>query len=143
MTDPSPTPPDLPLEVERRISASPRRVYDAWLDPAMLARWMSPVGHAIATVDPRPGGRFRIVMVGEGRSIEHVGRFVELDPGRRVVLTWASSYTGGETLVTVELRADGDGTALRLRHERLPADQLEPHRGGWGRILDRLAAALG
>lgn len=143
MTDASPIPAGIPLEVERRLSAPPGQVYEAWLDPAMLARWMSPVGHAVATVDPRPGGRFRIVMVGEGRSIEHVGRFVALDPGRRLVLTWASSYTGGETLVTVELRADGEGTVLRLRHDRLPADQREPHAGGWGRILDRLAAALG
>jgi uncharacterized protein YndB with AHSA1/START domain len=103
---------------------------------------MSPVGHAVVSVDPRAGGRFRVVMVGEGREIEHVGRYEELVPGRRLRFTWRSPYTGGDSLVTVELTRLGGGTELTLVHERLPDGQVRPHTGGWAAMLDRLASVL-
>ena len=103
MTDPEHSPTTDALRLERTFEAPPERVYDAWLDPAVLATWMSPVGHAVVSVDARPGGRFRIVMVGEGRELEHVGRYRELVPGRRLVFTWRSPFTGGDSVVTVEL----------------------------------------
>lgn len=120
----------------------PERVYQAWLDPALLAQWMSPVGHEVVSVDARPGGRFRIVMDGDGREIEHVGRYRELDPGRRLVFTWRSLYTGGDSVVTVDLEAVLAGTRLTLVHERLPDAQVGPHSGGWAAMLERLATTL-
>jgi uncharacterized protein YndB with AHSA1/START domain len=128
--------------LRRSIPAPPERVYRAWTDPALLARWMSPVGHSIVSVDPRPGGRFRVVMVGAERRIEHVGIYRELVPGRRLVFTWRSPYTGGDSVVTVELEPRLDGTDLTLRHEGLPQDQVGPHGGGWSAMLDRLDEIL-
>ncbi len=49
-----------------RVIASPRsRVYRAFLDPELLARWMGPDGFAVsvATVDERVGGEHRIEML--------------------------------------------------------------------------------
>jgi uncharacterized protein YndB with AHSA1/START domain len=130
------------VRVERWMPAPPNRVFEAWLDPGSMARWLSPTGHAVVASDPRPGGRFRIVMIGEDTQIEHVGRYLELEPGRRLRFTWSSPYTGGDSLVTVELEAASDGTRLTLVHERLPEEHREPHAGGWGRMLDLLAAEL-
>jgi uncharacterized protein YndB with AHSA1/START domain len=130
------------VRLRRTLTAAPSRVYEAWLDPAILAQWISPVGHAVVSVDPRPGGRFRIVMVGEGREIEHVGRYRELVNGHRLVFTWRSPYTGGDSVVTVELEAVGRGTNLTLIHEGLPEEQVGPHSGGWVAILDRLAVTV-
>jgi uncharacterized protein YndB with AHSA1/START domain len=63
--------------------------------------------------------------------------------GRRLAFTWRSPYTGpGQSLVTIELEAVEDGTAITLIHEHLPADRVESHGGGWGQILDRLASEL-
>jgi uncharacterized protein YndB with AHSA1/START domain len=132
-----------PVRLTRILHAPPARVYEAWLDPAQIARWMSPVGHAVASVDRRVGGRFRVVMVGEGREIEHSGVFETLEPGRQLRFTWRSAYTAGDSLVTVELRELGNGTELTLVHDRLPAGQGAAHRGGWSSMLDRLAAFLG
>jgi len=143
VTDPRHSPAAHTVRLERSFEAPPERVYDAWLDPAVLATWMSPVGHAVVSVDARPGGRFRIVMVGEGRELEHVGRYRELVPGRRLVFTWRSPFTGGDSVVTVELGRSNRGTALTLVHEHLPADQVLPHTGGWVAMLDRLASVLG
>jgi uncharacterized protein YndB with AHSA1/START domain len=105
-----------------------------------MGRWMSPAGHAEVEVDLRVGGRFRVAMVGEGRRIDHTGEYLEISPPRRLVFSWQSPYTGPEaTVVTVQLRPVEDRTELVLTHEGLPDDQVEPHRGGWGRMLDRLA----
>jgi uncharacterized protein YndB with AHSA1/START domain len=82
-------------------------------------------------------------MVGEGREIEHNGVFEKLEPGRRIRFTWRSAYTAGDSVVTVELRALGNGTELTLVHDRLPEGHGAPHRGGWSSMLDRLAALLG
>ena len=51
----------------------------------------------------------------------------------------------GSSTVEVTLQADGDGTIVRLRHDRLPTDvSRELHALGWQHYLDRLAiAALG
>lgn len=130
------------IVVRRTISASPERLYRAFTSGDDLARWMSPVGHAEVEVDVRVGGSLRVTMVGEGRRIEHVGRFVELQPPHRLAFTWRSDYTGGvETQVTVELN-DGAAPATTdvvLRHELLPEAAQASHAGGWGTMLDRLS----
>lgn len=47
----------------RRFEASPERVFDAWLNPATVRRWLfaSPNDEAYtAEIDPRVGGRYTI-----------------------------------------------------------------------------------
>ena len=127
------------LEVRRLLPASVEEVFAAWSDPGVMGRWLSPVGHADVEVDLRVGGRFRVTMVGEGRPIEHTGEYLEVTPPRRLSFTWESPYTGPEpTVVTVELLPTEDGTELVLTHDRLPEDQVKPHAGGWGRMVDRM-----
>lgn len=128
------------LELRRLLPATAEEVFAAWTDPELMGRWLSPVGHAEVEVDLQVGGGFRVTMVGEDRKIEHTGEYLEIAPPRRLAFTWHSPYTGPEpTVVTVDLRPAEDGTELLLTHERLPEDQVEPHSGGWGRMLDRLA----
>lgn len=128
------------LEVRRVLPATAEEVFAAWTDRELMGRWLSPAGHAEVEVDLRVGGRFRVTMVGEGQRIEHTGEYLEIVPPRRLVFTWRSPYTGPEpTVVTIALRSVGDRTELRLTHDRLPEDQLGPHSGGWGRMVDRLA----
>jgi uncharacterized protein YndB with AHSA1/START domain len=132
------------VEIRRRLSAPPSRVFDWWTEPDLLERWMTPSGMCEATVDARQGGAFRIVMSGEGIVIEHVGTFLEIDRPRRLVFTWMSPYTGARpSLVTVELEPeDGGGTELRLVHTELPEEAVASHGGGWGTMLGRLEEAL-
>ena len=132
------------VRIERVLRATPERVYAACTNAELLARWMSPVGHAIADVDPRPGGRLHVTMIGDDRRIEHVGEFREVAPGRRLVFTWTSPYTGPEpSIVTIEIEPVANGTHLRLTHESLPAEGVESHGGGWALMLDRLENLLG
>jgi uncharacterized protein YndB with AHSA1/START domain len=132
------------VEIERRLPAPVDEVFRWWTDPERLREWMSPVGTVEAEVDLRVGGAIRIVMKGDGREIEHRGTYLEIEPPRRLVFTWASPYTGPEpSIVTVELAPDGASvTRLRLNHRRLPEVAAASHRGGWGSMLDRLGEQL-
>jgi uncharacterized protein YndB with AHSA1/START domain len=114
-------------------------VYAAWTQPEAMARWLAPMGYADVETDVRVGGRIRVVMIGDGMSIEHTGEYLSVEPPHELSFTWQSAYTGAEpSVVTVTLTADGDSTHLLLLHERLPDDAAESHRGGWGAILQRL-----
>ena len=118
------------VRLERTIPASPARVYRAWLDPELLARWMAPGTFAVirAEVDERVGGHFRIWHADPSGIA--IGGFecelAELVPGQRIVFRWGfvgPERRGGpvfDSRLTVSLReAPGGGTVLTLVHERL------------------------
>lgn len=132
------------LRVERLLSAPVEEVFFAWTDAEVMARWLSPTGHAEVEADVRVGGSIRVVMIDGDTRIEHTGEYVEVDPPRRLSFTWRSPYTGdAPSLVTVALTPRGRDTHLVLAHERLPETTLDSHADGWRTILENLAAVLG
>jgi uncharacterized protein YndB with AHSA1/START domain len=141
MTDPSPE----ELLVVRRVIPVPRdRVFDAWLDAKSLVIWMRPgnATHAVAEVDPRIGGKFRIVM-SHTEDVEHTGEYLAIERPRLLSFTWRSVYTDLiPTVVTIEFLERAEGTEVVLTHRRLPTSQLDNHRGGWTDILRLLGERL-
>ena len=137
------------LVVRRVLPVERERVFAAWLDPASLATWMRPgdTTGAIVEVDPRVGGRFRILMQNEqgGCGYEHQGEYLAIEPPSLLSFTWISSATDlRPTVVTVELHERDSGTELVLTHRRLPPERVDAHRGGWTdivRLLERELAA--
>jgi uncharacterized protein YndB with AHSA1/START domain len=124
------------IERELRIAARPETVFRFFTEPELLLEWMG----IAATLEPVPGGAYRVVMDGTPTVR---GEFVEVDAPTRVVFTWG--YEGDDPLVavgasTVEvtLRADGDGTLLRLVHSGLTDQARELHIQAWPFFLDRL-----
>jgi uncharacterized protein YndB with AHSA1/START domain len=142
------TPPDDPAEalvVRRVLPVARERVFDAWLDPVSLAQWMCPGSVTGATVelDPRVGGRFRIVMRHPQGEVEHWGEYLAIERPSLLSFTWLSVNTDRRrTVVTVELLERDGGTELVLTHRRLPATQVDAHRRGWTDIVRKLAEAL-
>jgi len=142
------TPAESEALVVRRVLPAPReRVFAAWLDPVLMARWMCPGDARSASVelDPRVGGKFRIVMhFGRGDE-DHWGEFLVIEPPERLSFSWISAHTLRQpTVVTVELFARGAGaeTELVLTHRRLPLDQVDAHRKGWTDIVAKLDETL-
>jgi uncharacterized protein YndB with AHSA1/START domain len=97
-----------------------------------------------ATVEAHPGGTFRVDY--NGSDIVR-GTFVEVDPPRRLVLTWGWEAPGdptppGASRVEVDLVPDGDGTLLTLRHTGLASEAIVGHAEGWDQFLPALPEAI-
>ncbi len=134
------------LVVRRFIPAPRERVFAAWLDPESLAQWMRPGGATDATVevDPKVGGRFRIVMIEGPKRYEHNGEYLVIKPPERLEFTWISQATDHQpTVVTIEFLERDGGTELVLTHRRLPPTQVGSHRAGWTDIMRKLEALSG
>jgi len=135
------------LVVRRVLPVERERVFAAWLDPASLATWMCPgeTTRTLVELEPRVGGRFRIVMeqAEGGSGYEHQGRYLAIEPPSLLSFTWISAATDlRPTIVTVELHERGGGTELVLTHRRLPAERVDAHRAGWTDIVRRLETEL-
>lgn len=135
--------PPTALRLERLLPAPIADVFAAWTNPALMARWLTPIGHAEVEADVRVGGRFRVTMIDGDVRLEHTGEYLVVDPPRRLSFTWLSPYTGGHaSQVDVTLTARGSATLLVLFHLGLPAETRSSHEGGWVRILERLSAVV-
>jgi uncharacterized protein YndB with AHSA1/START domain len=131
------------LTLVRRIKAKPARVYAAWTQPELMARWFGPDAGPVlsAESDAKPGGRFRVVFrTLSGEQHECSGVYREAEPERRLVFTWSWVTTPErESLVTVELRPAPDGTELTLTHAQFFDEAArDGHRRGWSASLDKL-----
>ncbi len=127
------------VELEVWIAAPPEAVFPFLTDPARLLRWIG----VAATIEPAPGGLFRVDM--NGRDVAR-GAYVEVVPPRRVSFTWGWEGGGhgippGTTTVTIELEPERGGTRLRLRHEGLRGDNRARHAHGWRHYVARLKTA--
>lgn len=136
------------LSIVRTFDVEPAKVWRAWTDPQALSAWMAP-GDAFSTrvleCDVRVGGRYRIVMRSpDGEDNDVSGVYREVVANRRLVFTWAWKGTPErESVVTVELRAAGNGTELTLRHEAFAdTEARDKHNQGWIGCLGRLERLL-
>jgi uncharacterized protein YndB with AHSA1/START domain len=126
----------------RRIRAAPARLYAAWTDPALIARWWAPSSVQVLDVEAagQVGGAWRVRMLG-GDGVEYIvgGVYLELQPPTRLAFTWGlRPGTEPPSNVTVELRALGAETELTLTHEAHDRTR-EGRADGWTRSLFRLA----
>lgn len=124
----------------RRFEASVSRLWNAFTNPADMARWMW-AGYAencVADNDLRVGGSYRVYTdsnaTADGWHSDRIGRlglYVEIVPTERLVYTlhWDApvgyNQQGGvvtDEVMVVTFQSDGDGSAVELRHLGLPDD---------------------
>ncbi len=127
------------VEREVEIAARPETIWQMLIDPNEVVRWMG----RRADFEPRPGGRYWLDVV-PGHTA--AGKFVEIDPPRRLVYTfgWEGSdgVPPGSTTVIFELVPRGKNTLLRFTHRDLPnTAAAESHSHGWDHYFERLSIA--
>lgn len=131
------------LSLNRRIKAPPAKVFAALIDPTQIVQWfgMGDPSTKTVTTDPRPGGGYHFHFLGQsGEANDVLGVYREVVANERVVFTWAwKSTPERESLVTVQLSPDGEGTLLTLTHEQFFDEEArDRHNVGWGYGLDQL-----
>jgi len=137
--------PERTLVIERVFKASPERVFRAWTDPAVLVTWWGPDGFTTPefTFDVRPGGAWRTVMRSpDGNPHPVSGIYREINPPRRLVITWAweeDGKRGHETEIEVTFSAIENGTRMRLVQRLFQSpESRDRHRHGWTQSFDKL-----
>src|SRR5581483_9097045 len=112
------------VKVIRRFPFPAERVFDAWLDPRLAARWLfaTETGEMVrAEVDARVGGHFTFTDRRGGEDVEHTGEYLEIDRPRRLVFTFGvPKYAKHFDRVTVEIKPHGEACELHLTHEMQP-----------------------
>lgn len=130
----------LDVALDELFTQTPATVWHALTDARVLARWLMDNDFA-----PVVGHRFTL------RDAPHGGwrgwvecTVLELDPPHRMVWSWHAGREGEvETRVIFELRPEGGGTRLCLRHEgeALPI-QRDGLTSGWRVRMPRLRHVL-
>jgi len=137
---------NLSLTVSRTIDAPAKTVFDAWLDPEMLRRFMIPGDSMLvpsATTDPTVGGRFEIVMRNGDQDLPHSGTYTKIDPHSQIAFTWETPFSETISDVSITFTPDGDGTTIGLTHVKFETEESrDNHKAGWSKILDTLENML-
>ncbi len=113
------------IRLTATLAASPRQVYEAWLDGETHGLMTG----SRATVEPRVGGGFS---AGDGYIS---GATRELVPNKRIVQSWRTTdfpEDAPDSLLDLTLEsAKGGGTVLTLVHSEIPEGQAEKYEQGW------------
>ena len=132
----------------RRIPAPRERVFEACVDPAILARWWGPSGfrNEFPVFDPRPGGRWVLVMhAPDGARYEMEKRFEAIVPGERIVVRHLDPVHGHDLEMTFAEEAGGTRLTWRMEfdHAEEAARVREVITAANEQNFDRLAGVLG
>ena len=131
------------LDIDRVISIPAETVYRAFTD--RLDEWFGAAGSLVIT--PEVGGLYNFETEMNGQRHPHYGRFLELVPGKRVSMTWLTGNPGtlgAETVVTVDLTEQQDGTQVRISQSGFYDEaSRDGHEEAWPLVLEHLEKTLG
>jgi uncharacterized protein YndB with AHSA1/START domain len=141
---------DSAVEAKIDIKASPEKVFRAWTNQNEFVKWFGPRTGGrveVSEFNPTVGGRYDVTMVFEdGDRVQLVGTFEEVEPPKKLVLTWqwAQSPTISQpTTVAVEIAPSELGSTLTLTHSQfVSVADRDQHESGWAPIVARLASVL-
>jgi uncharacterized protein YndB with AHSA1/START domain len=134
------------IRLHRVLTATPERVYRAFLNPAAMAKWLPPYGFTctVHEMNAVVGGTFRMSFTnfssGNGHSFG--GEYVELVPSEKIVYTdkFDDPNLPGEMRTTVTLKPVSCGTDITIVQEGVPeAIPAEMCYLGWQESLEQLA----
>ncbi|KAB2856067.1 MAG: SRPBCC domain-containing protein [Bauldia sp.] len=119
------------------IAARPEDVFDHFIRPELLVRWMGDYARLEATA----GGQFSVDING----VLIRGHYVTLDPPRTIEVAWGEAgnemMPPGSTRLRISLQPFNGGTLLELTHSGLLPTEAAKHAVGWPHFLGRLSVA--
>ncbi len=134
------------IHLHRALRAKPKKVYQAFLDPDAMAKWLPPRGFTgrVHSMNAKVGDGYRMSFTNftTGHSHSFGGEYSELVPHSRICYTcvFDDSKLPGTMRTTVTLRELSFGTELNIEQEGIPdAIPLEACYLGWQESLAQLA----
>ncbi len=125
------------------IQSTPEKVWNALIDPEMTKQYW--FGHHNAS-DWRVGSHWRHQMYDDPSVVHIVGKVVESDPPRRLVVTWAEPANEGNeaktSRVTYEIEPFGEAVKLTVTHDELYREMFESISFGWPIVVSNLKSLL-
>jgi activator of HSP90 ATPase len=103
------------------IPATPDEIYMALTNPITLELWTGET----AVMSTEPGSEFSLW---EG-SI--VGKNIEFEDGKKIVQQWYFDGQSEDSIVTIKLHPDKQGTSVELRHTNIPDADFNDIAEGW------------
>ncbi|MDB5527745.1 MAG: hypothetical protein JWR51_848 [Devosia sp.] len=135
--------------VERHYPASPKRVFQAWADPKIKAKWFGTSPEDTKEFDFRVGGREYAEGKGPNDSTFSFDvSYRDIVPDNRIIYTYEMALGGPKISVSVaavELRPEGDGTHMIVTEHGCfldGLDTMEQRRHGTEWLMDQLGEEL-
>lgn len=138
-------------EVRRRLTVAPEKVFAAFSDARLVARWLTPSPEITLTLlqfDFRVGGAYRFAYhLPDGSTVIVGGVYQSIQPPSLIVFSWIieppDEHAGIESEVSVTITPAGAGAELHIRHAKLTrTDAVLRHAEGWRGAMDQLAELL-
>jgi uncharacterized protein YndB with AHSA1/START domain len=134
-----------PVEIRRVIFAQPEIVFDAWVKPELIRKWLfvGPTSEIISIeIDLKTQGKFSILELEKSNNeyIDHYGKYIEIDRPKKLAFTLSvPKHFPGETNVSVEIVATPEGSELRLTQVGVSKDVTEK---SWNKMFAQLSLVL-
>ncbi len=134
---------DLSVNVSKTIQAPIESVFDAWLNPSILSKFILPapgMPEPQVELDAKEGGSFTILMQVGQEKIAHTGQYLELSRPTKLVFSWNSPFSAdGSTVILNFTAIDEETTLVELNQVKFLDEQARTnHENGWGIILSKL-----
>jgi uncharacterized protein YndB with AHSA1/START domain len=134
------------VHIHRVLTASPEKIYRAFLEPDAMARWLPPNGFTgkVHHSDVKVGGTFKMSFTNFTTNKSHSfgGEYLELIPNERLRYTdvFDDPNLPGVMTVTVVLKKVSVGTDVTIEQDGVPEIiPLESCYLGWQQSLLNLA----
>jgi uncharacterized protein YndB with AHSA1/START domain len=142
------------FHIDRTFTASPKRVFQAFADPAAKARWFSGTPgkwqELERVMDFRVGGReLARGKWTDGPVTTFDAIYHDILPEQRIIYSYNMFVDARKlsvSLATIQIRAAGGGTQLRISEQGAFLDGYEDggsRERGTGELMERLGATLG
>lgn len=140
--------------VDGAFQVTPERVFRAWTDPDEVKKWFgsAPGALAAATIDLRPGGRWRFSETAStAGSVGFEGHYIEIEHNKVLVFSWSKfiehpdreRWTTPASRVEVRFVPTSEGTHMTIVHAAIDDVGIRnDFAAGWQRALPNLARAV-
>ena len=114
------------VRFQRVLRAPAQRIYQAFIDPDAMAKWLPPHGFTgrVHDMDARVGGGYRMSFtnLSNGQSHSFGGTFLELVPGERIRHTdrFDDPNLPGEMVTTITFKTTQVGTEVNIEQVGIP-----------------------